>query len=605
MTRKLEEYYLTFLETIPDAGILIDEKGTILAANTVFVDLFGFTLEEVIHSNFKFSNLFNEIYNSSLNNMSEIPYTHFEMLTKMRNRLNIAMTISSIKKTPFRLVIMRNIDDILKVQQQGIAEFFSYLKKNVAIVKFSFLDYGPVPELGIELEILSNPEQTLNMMGVYYMTSIQENVGLYGPFPVTDNPNLLSIVYRYEIDMKNSNYKIADERLEGKVKSLIVLIFDKKLESMFSNRREIRKVLQGIVMQEEYQSSNPEIIEKFLRKIQTSLFQKDFQSENEVRTFEQKVSIINQLTRNISDFESSDQIIEEAANLAEKILDFKFFIAWQMDLSRNALRLITYRGYDNLDIDYIPLNSKSISCRCARTGEIQNIPDVRKDPDYFLGRDEIKSELAVPIYSLSGHNVVGVLNIETEELNGFSSNDEMLLELIAERTAVLMEKEEVEYRFLALANLFDHIKSVDVTDIEKFFSTICSFVQDTYSFKFFSIFIVDEVNKQITMKASIGYDNHSPKMSFPLDSKKGAIVKCIQNNKSFNIGNVKKMPFYRGNEDSINSVLVVPMSINGKVIGALNLKCHLLNAFSKTDQRLLETLSKIVSMLLQQMNLLD
>lgn len=606
MTRKLEEYYFTFLETIPDAAILIDEKGTILAANSVFVDLFGYTQKEVMQTNFKFNKLFNEIYKNNIKNLAEIPYTHFEMVTKKENQLHIAMTISSIKTTPFRLVLMRDIDEILKVQQQGMNEFFARLKRSIAIVKFSFLDYGPVPEMGIELEILKNPEQTLSLLGVYYMISIQENIGLFGPFPVANNDNLLSIVYRYEIDGKDSNYDISDERFGGKVKSLIVLIFDKKLESMFSNRREIRKILQEIVMQKEYQSSDPEIIEKFLRKIQSSLFKLDIQSDSDVRTFEQKVSIINQITRNISDFESVDHIVAEIANIAEKVLEFKYYTAWQIDRSRNILKLITYRGYENLDIDSIPLDAKSISCRCARTGEIQNIPDVRKDSDYFMGREEVRAELAVPIYSMDGRIVVGVLNIETDELDSFTANDEMLLELIADRTAILMEKDEIENRFLAMANVFDHILKIDDITLEKVYSVICSFVKDTYSFSSFSIHMVDKIDKKIKTKASIGDDiDNISKLSIPINSKKGAIVKCLQKNKPINIGNVKKMEFYRGEYANINSILAVPISINGKVIGILNLKSRQLKAFSKTDQRLLEALSKIVGILLQQMNMLD
>jgi len=85
----------------------------------------------------------------------------------------------------------------------------------------------------------------------------------------------------------------------------------------------------------------------------------------------------------------------------------------------------------------IELNQKSIVARTFRTGEIQNIPDTSKDPDYLCGYERFESELAVPIKV--GDTVIGVLNTESKRINAFDKEEELFLSLATEESAGIIQ----------------------------------------------------------------------------------------------------------------------------------------------------------------------
>lgn len=57
--------------------------------------------------------------------------------------------------------------------------------------------------------------------------------------------------------------------------------------------------------------------------------------------------------------------------------------------------------------------------KCYKTGKIMNIADVHREDGYFQAVYETKSELLIPIRE--SENVVGVINIESEEIDYFKS----------------------------------------------------------------------------------------------------------------------------------------------------------------------------------------
>ncbi|MFT3894012.1 MAG: diguanylate cyclase [Anaerolineales bacterium] len=75
--------------------------------------------------------------------------------------------------------------------------------------------------------------------------------------------------------------------------------------------------------------------------------------------------------------------------------------------------------------------------RVYRTGELQHVPDISADPDYFRGAGTIsQSELAVPIKH--HETVLGVLNIESDKLNDLNDEDISLARSLAEAISLAM-----------------------------------------------------------------------------------------------------------------------------------------------------------------------
>jgi len=75
--------------------------------------------------------------------------------------------------------------------------------------------------------------------------------------------------------------------------------------------------------------------------------------------------------------------------------------------------------------------------QAIRTGQCINTPDVRMNPSYVVGWELARSELAIPLKI--GNRVIGVIDIQSAQLNAFSANDERLMTIFAERAALALE----------------------------------------------------------------------------------------------------------------------------------------------------------------------
>jgi GAF domain-containing protein/anti-sigma regulatory factor (Ser/Thr protein kinase) len=73
--------------------------------------------------------------------------------------------------------------------------------------------------------------------------------------------------------------------------------------------------------------------------------------------------------------------------------------------------------------------------RAVDTGQMQNISDIESDADYLnLSEGRIKSLLVAPL--INNGRVIGVINIESLELNHFSFEDADILKLFADQAAI-------------------------------------------------------------------------------------------------------------------------------------------------------------------------
>ena len=94
-----------------------------------------------------------------------------------------------------------------------------------------------------------------------------------------------------------------------------------------------------------------------------------------------------------------------------------------------------YRGQvrsRNLD-----LAGPGLVTRAIRMNQVVNVRDVQSDPDYIQGWGAAQSELVVPLKI--GSEVIGVIDVQSSQPGAFSSDDERLISIFAERAALALE----------------------------------------------------------------------------------------------------------------------------------------------------------------------
>ncbi|MGI8654153.1 MAG: PP2C family protein-serine/threonine phosphatase [Pyrinomonadaceae bacterium] len=102
-------------------------------------------------------------------------------------------------------------------------------------------------------------------------------------------------------------------------------------------------------------------------------------------------------------------------------------------------RTETVRGYDIEDLTELGLKmGEGIIGHVAQTGEPVISPDVRHDPRYVNARGETRSEMVAPI--ITNDEVVGVFDLESDQLNAYTFDDLQVLLLLASQVATIIEK---------------------------------------------------------------------------------------------------------------------------------------------------------------------
>jgi sigma-B regulation protein RsbU (phosphoserine phosphatase) len=97
------------------------------------------------------------------------------------------------------------------------------------------------------------------------------------------------------------------------------------------------------------------------------------------------------------------------------------------------------RGYDIDDLQELHLKmGEGLIGHVAVTGQPYVSHDVRNNPRYINARPRTNSEMVAPI--ISNNEVIGVFDLESDELNAYSNDDLEVLMLLASQVAIIIEK---------------------------------------------------------------------------------------------------------------------------------------------------------------------
>src|SRR6202521_736432 len=97
------------------------------------------------------------------------------------------------------------------------------------------------------------------------------------------------------------------------------------------------------------------------------------------------------------------------------------------------------RGYDIDDLQELGLKmGEGLIGHVAVSGKPFISPDVRNEPRYINARAGTRSEMVAPI--ISNNEVIGVFDLESDELNAYDKDDLEILGLLASQVAIIIEK---------------------------------------------------------------------------------------------------------------------------------------------------------------------
>lgn len=93
-----------------------------------------------------------------------------------------------------------------------------------------------------------------------------------------------------------------------------------------------------------------------------------------------------------------------------------------------------WKGPQATEHTRIPIGT-GVCGAAARSGQTEIVPDVGQDPRYLACFAHTRSEIVVPIFAAG--RVVGEIDIDSDQLDAFSTDDQRFLEGVAELMAPL------------------------------------------------------------------------------------------------------------------------------------------------------------------------
>ena len=245
------------------------------------------------------------------------------------------------------------------------------------------------------------------------------------------------------------------------------------------------------------------------------------------------------------------------------------------------------------------------------TGKPARLGDVRHDPRYIMLRENVRSELAVPL-EVNGE-IRGVLNVDSERENAFSASDQSLLEELAVQAARVIHNTWLFEQARLKAGLLESLVSVSQTinstlnedeALEVITREACVLMRA----KMCSILLLNESRDWLELRASHGagaaYRN-KPNLSVA-ESLLGIV---IRRRKPVVVENVQTSARYQNvliaRVDGLVSLLSVPLIYGGESIGALNVYTGHPHNFSNEEIHILSALAGLSALAIEKARLYE
>ena len=113
--------------------------------------------------------------------------------------------------------------------------------------------------------------------------------------------------------------------------------------------------------------------------------------------------------------------LEEAAALIRSSGTYRWVGLYDVDHEAGLVRNVTWSGRGAPEYPTFPL-TKGLTSAAIADKKIVNVGDVSADARYLTAFGSTRSEMIVPVFDAEGKNVVGTIDVESEESNAFNND---------------------------------------------------------------------------------------------------------------------------------------------------------------------------------------
>ncbi|HEY1239177.1 MAG TPA: GAF domain-containing SpoIIE family protein phosphatase [Bryobacteraceae bacterium] len=288
-----------------------------------------------------------------------------------------------------------------------------------------------------------------------------------------------------------------------------------------------------------------------------------------------------------------DQLLANVAGIVQKVLPYDLFAILLYSERRQDLRIRYAVGHREEVVSNLVLAlGEGITGTAATRGEPVLVGDVRSDPRYLNSVDAVRTELAVPMTARG--KLVGVIDLQSTRANAYTEYDSALLRLIAGRVSIAIENARLYRRverqnrtLKALAHISREFSAI--LNLNELLGKIAETMRVLINYDAFSILLVDQEARALRHRFSIRYDQRVDIDNIPLG--KGLTGAAATSREVVRVHDTTKDPRYIASHPDIRSEVAVPLVVQDRVIGVMDLESERVGFFTDDHVRTLTVLA--------------
>lgn len=318
-----------------------------------------------------------------------------------------------------------------------------------------------------------------------------------------------------------------------------------------------------------------------------------------------QLSLVREVSSQIANAQDLDELSARVTKLIQETFHFYYVAIFTLKPNSESLRfrasaVAPRKGKKKASIALEVDLGQGLIGEAAKTGQEIVCDNVLKDSRFrFIDSlPETKSEVVIPLKI--ENQILGVLDVQSDQLKGFHPNDLLILHALADNIARAVEGaflySNLRRRADQLTLVSEVSKSVTSTlELSQIMRDAANLIHEKFKYPHVSLFTVHPNRRLITYQAGSGKRSKQLEgYTISLDDTLGIMPWVAQNGKTVLANDVTKDKRYVHSPlppKNTKSELCVPLMFNEKVMGLLDIQSDKKNAFTEDDQMMFEAVA--------------
>ncbi len=320
-------------------------------------------------------------------------------------------------------------------------------------------------------------------------------------------------------------------------------------------------------------------------------------ADPKIRVEPLQVDFLHKLADALNTTLDLNTLMHRVADLVRAVIDYKIFAILLINERAEDLRMRFQIGHST-EVERMRIKlGRGVSGQAALQRKSILVEDVAQSENYIDANPNVRSELAVPL--IIKNKVIGVIDIQSEQVGYFTLEHQRLLELVASRMAIAVENARLYTRVSRQAQTLGVLNDISreitsILDPNDLLERIAHLLKRVIDFQMFSILLWNHRTQHFEHSFSSRFGERVIRERI-IALGEGLIGTSAQLREPVLAPDVRKDSRYIEANPEVRSELAVPLVYKGEVIGVLDLEHTRVNYYNEDHQRTLSTLGSQIA----------